>query len=227
MMFVGIIFMVVGVGCAGVSFWAGFRGFRTAPDARDRNRSGIGFVAEQSGIVMKAALLVHVRLNDLRSNARGKIAMFALLDQHGDHDFRIAPGSDTGEPAIVLKLLAASTLALAQRIADDLGAARLSGKINSLQVGAVGRSYRTDYAGHSVCNGDPVLRIQRDMGSRIASAGRLLKWRSQLIRSHNMGAVKRPGHGDSPDGVRQLNGGSRYRSLANAHGDGFTGIPFL
>src|SRR5947207_9376481 len=151
---------------------------------------------------MQAALLFHISLYDLSSHAGGKIAMLALLDKHGDHDLRIAPGGYAGKPAIVLKFLAAAPLALAQIVADDLGAARLAGKINALQMGAGGCASGIDHAGHGVGNGDPVLRIERYVGGRIVCAQRLFELLGELVRGYNVGPVKRSPHRYTTDRVR-------------------------
>src|SRR5256885_1108119 len=109
-MLAAVIFVILTVRYAIIRLWA-------APDTGHRNRAGIGFVAEQRRIVVQATLLIHVCLYDLGGDARREIAMLALLDQHGNHNLRIAPGSHAGKPAIVFEFLAASAFALAQRVA--------------------------------------------------------------------------------------------------------------
>lgn len=149
-------------------------GWRQSPDCGNRNGAGIGFVAEQSWIVFEPALLVDVGLDDLGCHASGKVAVFALLNQHGNYNLRIAPGGNTGKPAVVLELLTFTGFTLAQFVTDNLGAACFSGEIDSLEMGAGSSSTRIHDACHGIGDGDPVLGINGNTSRRIVAGQRLL-----------------------------------------------------
>src|SRR5215468_1422812 len=65
-----------------------------------------------------------VGLDDVaRHGAGDRAAMFASLDEHGDHDFRVAPRGVSDKPSVVLEALLLADF-VARIVADDLRAAR-------------------------------------------------------------------------------------------------------
>ena len=95
-------------------------------------------------------LLIVVGFHDIAGDGAGNCAaVFAALDEHGNHNFRIAPRSIAYEPGIVLEFFLLAH-AIAHIIANHLRASGFAAEFDVLKPRAGGRPAFVDYAVHSL-----------------------------------------------------------------------------
>src|SRR6476646_3719695 len=208
-------------------------GVRLVPYAGDRDGAGVSLVTEQHGIVAQAALLLHKRLYYLRADARGKRPVLTALKVDHHHDLRIAPGSNSGEPAVALEVtfqvLFLQAMGFKIVVAHPLRATCFSRKVDALNMRGDARSARIQHVGHGIRDGNPVLRVDRHAhGITLAAFARsFLELRGKLFRVHQMRRIKNTAHSNSTDGASNLNGTNGHGALPDTHRDDLTRIPFL
>src|SRR4029077_16263924 len=81
----------------------------------------------------RAALLVHVSLDDLRGQTPRQPPMLAAFEQHDHNDVRITPRGESHEPSILVESLVVSMLRPCGK-GDHLRRPSLAGYINSRNV---------------------------------------------------------------------------------------------
>src|SRR4029077_2688594 len=81
----------------------------------------------------RAALLVHVSLDDLRRQTRRQPPVLAPFEQHDHNDVRITPRGESHEPSILVESLVVSMLGPGGK-GDHLRRASLAGYINPRNV---------------------------------------------------------------------------------------------
>src|SRR5208282_26850 len=188
--------------------------------------SDFHFLAALCDLGRLTALLLDEGLDHLSRYAGGKLAVFSAFEQYGDHDFRISSRSYSHEPGVVLVFgLAVSGLGL-ERIAHGLRAPSLSGKIDSLQMRAARRTQGCGHIRHGIGDDLPVCGINRDFHlARCIRGGNDIRWQLRWIghmRPHQQAAAR-----NRANGTGQLNGSHGDGSLADADGNGLSGVPLL
>src|SRR5579863_4286551 len=202
--------VVVAVGIGGV------------PDCADFHL--LFFLGDFAG---RASLLLAVGLDYLRGGAGGEVSVFAFFEQCADYDFRTAPGLDTDEPAVVFEVGFAHGAELGfECVADSLGAAGFAGEIDTLEMRAGSGTAGIDHVGHGIGDDLPIFRIERDL-DLIRTVGGGNDSGRQVLGIRNVRADQQAATGDGGNGARHLNGRSGNGALADANGNGFTGVPFL
>src|ERR1035437_1739844 len=141
---------------SGVPFWT--RRHRVRPDSAHLSR--LADTGPIKNVVVLLALLVHVFGNHGLGNLGRKGAPVAVFLEDDDGDFRIAPWHHADKPRI---RSAGPALYVGVAAAYHLGGAGLSGKVDSLDMRALGRVVQTWGGGgsHAVGNGHPGVFIER------------------------------------------------------------------
>src|SRR5690349_8223232 len=111
------------------------------------------------GVIPYFALFFNPGMNHLRRQTRCKLSVLTALEQNGYDDIGVPSRSNSNEPTVVFELGGVPTRRLPERIANNLGATRLAGKVNPRQMSGRGSAANVHDAGHRVGDRGPGVRI--------------------------------------------------------------------